>query len=243
MSDVMEKPKAIPRQPPTARAPKVLAQRPALERELADLKLQIAETTLAAYEGKPGSRDSLIALDANIRAVTLQLDSNTAAHELALRLDREAKAGWRAGIEAADLKKMVAGITKKGCCGMCSDEHGCVITGLQCGDPITIGTIGPRLTPAFKATAEVLARIADLAVRAGIDLSKLPPMIDVTPVRSCCRQNRRNHAGANRCLRHDQIRRCRKGRDSGAARRFEGRAEGAYREARGRAGHLRKYVQ
>jgi hypothetical protein len=36
-------------------------------------------------------------------------------------------------------------------------------------------------TPAFKATAEVLARIADLAARAGIDLSKLPPMIDVTP--------------------------------------------------------------
>jgi hypothetical protein len=38
-------------------------------------------------------------------------------------------------------------------------------------------------TPAFKVTAEVLARIADLAARAGIDLSKLPPMIDVTPAR------------------------------------------------------------
>jgi phage terminase small subunit len=36
-------------------------------------------------------------------------------------------------------------------------------------------------TTAFKATADVLARIADLAARAGIDLSKLPPMIDVTP--------------------------------------------------------------
>jgi nucleotide-binding universal stress UspA family protein len=37
-------------------------------------------------------------------------------------------------------------------------------------------------TPAFKATAEVLARIAELAARAGIDVSKMPPMIDVTPV-------------------------------------------------------------
>jgi hypothetical protein len=37
-------------------------------------------------------------------------------------------------------------------------------------------------TPALRATAEVLARIADLAARAGVDLSKLPPMIDVTPV-------------------------------------------------------------
>jgi hypothetical protein len=36
-------------------------------------------------------------------------------------------------------------------------------------------------TPALRATAEVLARIADLAARAGVDLSKLPPMIDVTP--------------------------------------------------------------
>jgi hypothetical protein len=32
------------------------------------------------------------------------------------------------------------------------------------------------------ATAEVLKRIAELAARAGIDVSKLPPMIDVTPV-------------------------------------------------------------
>lgn len=39
-------------------------------------------------------------------------------------------------------------------------------------------------TPAFKATADVLARIAALAARAGIDLSKLPPMIDVTPGKS-----------------------------------------------------------
>jgi phage terminase small subunit len=36
-------------------------------------------------------------------------------------------------------------------------------------------------TPAFRATADVLARIADLAARAGVDLSKLPPIIDVTP--------------------------------------------------------------
>lgn len=163
MTDVMEKPsKSISRSPPAPRAPRVLEQRPALERELAGLRLLIAERTLAAYEGKPGSRDSLIALDANIRALMLQLDSNAAAHELALLLDGEAKAGWRARIEAADPKKMVAGITKKGCCGMCSEEHGCAITGAQCGHPITVGTIGPRLSAntkvraLFKAAAEAL---------------------------------------------------------------------------------------
>jgi hypothetical protein len=37
-------------------------------------------------------------------------------------------------------------------------------------------------TPALRATAEVLERIAVLAARAGIDVSKMPPLIDVTPV-------------------------------------------------------------
>ena len=36
-------------------------------------------------------------------------------------------------------------------------------------------------TPALRATAEVLERIAILAARAGIDILKMPPMIDVTP--------------------------------------------------------------
>jgi hypothetical protein len=37
-------------------------------------------------------------------------------------------------------------------------------------------------TPALRATADVLARIAQLALRAGIDITRMPPMIDVTPV-------------------------------------------------------------
>jgi hypothetical protein len=36
-------------------------------------------------------------------------------------------------------------------------------------------------TPALVATAAVLARINDLARRAGIDPAKMPPLIDVTP--------------------------------------------------------------
>lgn len=38
-------------------------------------------------------------------------------------------------------------------------------------------------TPSLQATAEVLQRISDLAAKAGIDVSKLPPMLDVTPVK------------------------------------------------------------
>lgn len=165
MNEVMERPKTIPRRPPPPRAPSVLEHRPALERELVDLKQQIAETVLAAYEGKPNSRENLAALDANMRAVTLQLDGNAAAHELAQRLDREAAAAWRAAIEAADPTVIVVGITQRECCRMCSDAHGCVITGSQCGHPVKVGTVGPglmshpKVRSLFRAAAEELGVI------------------------------------------------------------------------------------
>jgi hypothetical protein len=38
------------------------------------------------------------------------------------------------------------------------------------------------VTPAARATAEVLARIAELAARAGLDVSKMPALIDAAPV-------------------------------------------------------------
>jgi phage terminase small subunit len=37
-------------------------------------------------------------------------------------------------------------------------------------------------TPALRATAEVLARIAQLAASVGLDVRKMPPLIDITPV-------------------------------------------------------------
>jgi phage terminase small subunit len=46
----------------------------------------------------------------------------------------------------------------------------------------TVVNVKRDVTPAFKATAEVLLRIAELAARAGIDVAKLPPLIDATPV-------------------------------------------------------------
>ena len=37
--------------------------------------------------------------------------------------------------------------------------------------------------PALRATADVLARIAQLAASVGLDVAKMPPLIDVTPTR------------------------------------------------------------
>jgi hypothetical protein len=114
--------------PALHRAPAVLEQRAGLERELSDLKQQIAETALVAYERDRGGRDGLAALHRKITAVTFQIDCNAAAHELALRLDLEAAAAWRATILAKPPEELIAGITAKSCCKLC-DVGFCVISG------------------------------------------------------------------------------------------------------------------
>jgi hypothetical protein len=120
--------KIVPDKPPAPRAPAVLDQRAGLERELSDLSRLIAETALAAYEGNSGGRDGLAALDAKIRACVFQIECNAAAHELALRLDMEAAAAWRADFLALPSEQLIAGITLKTCCKLC--EPGlCVISG------------------------------------------------------------------------------------------------------------------
>jgi hypothetical protein len=145
MSDVMERPSVVPLKPPAARAPSVLEQRPILERELADLKQRIAETALAAYEGKPDGRKHLAVLHDEIRVVTFQLEVNAAAHQLAQRLDREAVANWFATLQE-NPKAAIEGTSRKECCRRCTEEHGCAITGgLACGHPILIGGVGPAL--------------------------------------------------------------------------------------------------
>jgi hypothetical protein len=144
----------IATEPPAPRAPAVLEQRDAIERELADLKLKVAETALAAYEGKSDGRERLAALDAEIRACAFQLDCNELAHALALRLDHEAVAAWKTSIYAMPPENVIAGITAKDCCRLCSAEHGCVITaGGQCAHPVKIGVLDPhsRGVPSIRA--------------------------------------------------------------------------------------------
>jgi hypothetical protein len=135
---------SLSKSPAAPRAPAVIERRPVLERELADLKLQVAERVLAATEGAPGAREKLVALVSDILALEFALEANGLAHELAKRLDREAVAEWRRQIEV-DPVEATAGVTKTKCCGLCSEAHGCVITrGEQCAHPILVGGVGPR---------------------------------------------------------------------------------------------------
>jgi len=135
---------ALPATPPPARAPAVVDARPALERELSDLRLQVAERALAAYEGGAAERAKLAALMTAIETIEFQVAANSLAHDLAKRLDRDAVAVWRGQVEANPVEATV-GITKKQCCRMCTEAHGCIITGAQCAHPITVGGVGPRL--------------------------------------------------------------------------------------------------
>src|ERR1700730_2041819 len=116
--------KIIQAEPPAPRAPAVLEQRDAIERELADLKLQIAETALAAYEGLSDGRERLASLDAQIRACAFQLDCNGLAHALASRLDHEAVAAWKTAIYAMPPEKLIEGITAKDCYRLCRAPNG-----------------------------------------------------------------------------------------------------------------------
>jgi hypothetical protein len=155
--------KIIQAEPPAPRAPAVLEQRDAIERELADLKLQIAETALAAYEGLSDGRERLASLDAQIRACAFQLDCNGLAHALASRLDHEAVAAWKTAIYAMPPEKLIEGITAKDCCRLCSADHGCVITaGRNCGHPVKIGVLDahsrgvPSIRAAYQAATAKL---------------------------------------------------------------------------------------
>lgn len=157
----MRKPPAVPDKPPAPRAPAVPNLRPSLERELSDLKLQIAERALAAYEQGGDGRQKLADLDAQIRAVSFQIECNAAAHQLAQRLDREAVIAWRDQVQA-DPKLAIEGITKDKCCRRCCEATGCIITGEGCGHPIKVGSVGPRMMgnqvvrAVFKAAVERL---------------------------------------------------------------------------------------
>jgi hypothetical protein len=128
---------------PAARAPAVLAHGPALERELSDLKQQVAERALAAYEGNADAREKLAALVANIRTIEFQIECNGQAHKLAQDLDRAARTDWRRQIEA-ESALATAGVTRKKCCTLCSEAKGCIITGDACAHPVLVGGVGPR---------------------------------------------------------------------------------------------------
>src|ERR1700739_3449284 len=160
--------KIVAAEPPAARAPAVISRLRAVQRELADLKLQIPERVLASAEGKPGARESLAELHQQISAAEFEIAGNGAARQLAERLDEEAGVAWKAAVQTLEPDEIVAGITKDQCCRRCLIGAGCVITGSDplagpCAHPVLVGALekdryrtNPKIQAVYAAARSAL---------------------------------------------------------------------------------------
>jgi hypothetical protein len=162
--------KIVPDKPPELRALAVVARLKIAQRELADLKLQVAERVLAVAEGTPGARESLAALHQKITATAFEIESNFQARELAARLDEEAIVAWKAAVQTLDPEEIIAGITKDQCCRLCLRGAGCVITGCDalagpCAHPAREGLMLTRYKENPKIVAVFAAACAKLGIR------------------------------------------------------------------------------
>jgi hypothetical protein len=137
--------KTVALAPPTSRITAALAREQAALRELAALRLQIAECVLAYAEAKPRARENLAELHRKILLVEFEIAGLGAARDLAARLDTEAYASWKADIQTLPLAEIVAGISIDECCRRCRPGE-CVIAGAdpgpsECCHPRKIGSL------------------------------------------------------------------------------------------------------
>jgi hypothetical protein len=158
----------VPAAPPAPRAPAVLARLRIAERELADLKLQIAERALAAAEGGPGAKEALAALQAGIAVIAFEIEGLGPARVLAARLDQEALVAYRAAIQTLSPEEIIVGLTREQCCRRCPAAGRCVITGADilagsCAHPVLVGSLelnsyrdNPRIVAVYAAACEKL---------------------------------------------------------------------------------------
>jgi hypothetical protein len=131
--------------PPAPTADKVLEQRAAKERELAELEAKIGATAYAATVAGKSGTDALAALHSRIQAAQFQIDCNAAAHAHAIEVDKASVADWWQRVHALPAEEAIEGISKTECCRRCSPELGCVITGSECANPLKTGwNLNPR---------------------------------------------------------------------------------------------------
>ena len=134
--------KTVPMDPPASRLPAVRARAGLLERELAALKLQVAECVLACAEAKPRARENLAELYRKISLVEFEIAGSGLARDLVRQLDGEAFAAWRADVQKLPLEDLLAGLTREQCCRRCQNGE-CIIGG---GDSVPSSCLHPVLT-------------------------------------------------------------------------------------------------
>jgi hypothetical protein len=113
---------------PAPRAPRVLEQLEATRASLARLKTGIAELMLAVVEGRPSAKEVLASLHEKTKVATIWCDGLVEAYDLALRLDRDALAAWKASLAEMLPEQLIAGLTATRCCSLCTSDDGCVLS-------------------------------------------------------------------------------------------------------------------
>lgn len=128
--------------PPPPIAKSVLAHRKKLETERDGLRAGAALLALKSSQGDTSARAELAAIPPRFAALTLEIDLNHEAHQLACEQDSASEAAWRAGLQSLSPEELIEGIGKDSCCGLCRPGAFCVITagypfaGAQCGHPV-----------------------------------------------------------------------------------------------------------
>lgn len=136
--------KIVSDKPPEPRAPVAIARLHVAQRELDDLRLQIAERVLAVAEGKPDASASLAVLREKIAQIEFEIAHSAKARLLAERLDQEATVAWKAAVQTLPAEQIVEGLTKEACCKRCIPGISCAITGSDalagpCAHPVLVG--------------------------------------------------------------------------------------------------------
>jgi hypothetical protein len=134
--------------PPIGTAKAVLAYRKKLELERDGLRTGAAELALRASRGDAEAKAALAAIPAKYAALTLEIDVNGGAYDLAVKEDHDAEIAWRASLQSMDPEDLIAGINKDECCGLCQPgiAGGCVLasaapfSGSTCWHPTRMGT-------------------------------------------------------------------------------------------------------
>jgi hypothetical protein len=114
---------------PIAQAPQVVARLAWCRRRLEQLHGERATLALASALGKPRADERLATLGRRIVAMEFEISCSVQASALASMQDDAALAAWRTRLQDLPAEKLLHGLGKEQCCGLCLSPAGCVLVG------------------------------------------------------------------------------------------------------------------
>jgi len=142
---VKELVKHVPIDRPASQVPVVVSRRHKVQRELDALTLQMPERALACAQGKPGAREALAELQAKLALARFEMECSGKAQDLAVKVDQEMLAAWKADVQALPPESIIEGIGRDDCCRRCLPGD-CIMAGSdsirsECIHPVLAGPL------------------------------------------------------------------------------------------------------